>query len=79
MKQDDIRLLAFAIFDRTFAITAILNTLTLLVAGIALFAAMVSLHQARLREYARWRAMGLFYSEWLSIVALPLVLMLFVT
>ena len=77
--QDDIRTVSFAIFDRTFAITAVLNTLTLMVAGVALLAAMLSLHQSRLPEYARWRSLGVFYREWLFVVALPLSVMLLVT
>ena len=77
--QADIKRLSFAIFDRTFAITATLNILTLLVAGLSLLTALLAVHQQRAPEYARWRAMGLNYSQWLKIVAAPLVLMVSIT
>lgn len=77
--QADIKRLSFAIFDRTFAITATLNILTLLVAGLSLLTALLAVHQQRAPEYARWRAMGLTYSQWLKIVAAPLVLMVSIT
>jgi putative ABC transport system permease protein len=77
--QKDIKTISFAIFDRTFAITAALNTLTLIVAGIALLAALMAVHQSRLPEYSHWRSLGLTYPEWLKIVAVPLGLMIIVT
>ena len=77
--QGEIKRLSFAIFDRTFAITATLNTLTLLVAGLSLLTALLAVHQQRLPEYAHWRSMGVNFSQWLQIVALPLLLMLAVT
>jgi len=77
--QKDIKAISFSIFDRTFAITAALNTLTLIVAGIALLAALMAVHQSRLPEYSHWRSLGLTYLEWLKIVAVPLGLMIIVT
>lgn len=77
--QKDIKTISFSIFDRTFAITAALNTLTLIVAGIALLAALMAVHQSRLPEYSHWRSLGLTYPEWLKIVAVPLGLMITVT
>jgi putative ABC transport system permease protein len=77
--QADIKRISFAIFDRTFAITASLNVLTLMVAGLALLAALLAVHQQRLPEYAHWRSMGLSFAQWLMIVAAPLIVMVTVT
>ncbi len=77
--QGEIRRISFAIFDRTFEITAALNGLTLLVAGIALLSALLAIHQSRLPEYSFWRSMGMTWREWLLIVATPLLLMALIT
>jgi putative ABC transport system permease protein len=77
--QSDIKRVSLEIFDRTFAITAALNSLTLLVAGIALLAALLAVHQQRLSEYAHWHSLGVTFSEWLKLVAAPLGLMVLVT
>ncbi|XOV89151.1 MAG: FtsX-like permease family protein [Pseudomonadota bacterium] len=77
--QDDIKAISFGIFDRTFAITAALNVLTLLVAGAALLAALLAVHQSRLPEYSHWRSLGVRVDEWLRIVALPIALMVLLT
>jgi putative ABC transport system permease protein len=77
--QTDIKRLSFAIFDRTFAITATLNVLTLVVAGLALLAALLAVHQQRLPEYAHWRSMGTAITQWLGVIAAPLFMMLGVT
>jgi putative ABC transport system permease protein len=77
--QADIKRVSFAIFDRTFAITATLNVLTLLVAGLALLAALLAVHQQRLPEYAHWRSMGTAIPQWLIVIAAPLFMMLGVT
>ena len=66
--RDDILQVSIQIFDRTFAITAAMSTLTLVVAGIALLASLLAIHQRRLPEYAHWRAMGVRRSEWLLII-----------
>lgn len=46
------------IFERTFAVTGALNTLTLVVSGIALFASLLTLADVRLRHLAPVWAMG---------------------
>lgn len=79
INQRDVMNVALQIFDRTFAITGALNTLTLGVAAVALFAALMSVHQQRLTHYAHWRAIGVSASEWLRIVVSPLVLMVALT
>ena len=70
--REDILQVSLEIFERTFAITAAMNTLTLTVAGIALLASLLAIHQRRLPEYAHWRALGVRRREWLLIVLLPL-------
>jgi putative ABC transport system permease protein len=79
VSQRDIKRISLAIFDRTFAITAALNGLTLLVAGIALLAALLAIHQQRLPEYAHWRSLGMHFSEWFRLVAVPLLILVTVT
>ncbi len=75
-EQDQIREVSFQIFDRTFAITSALNTLTLIVAAIALLAALMAVHQNRLVDYGHWRALGVRWTEWTTILGLPLLLMI---
>lgn len=77
--QRQLMSVALQIFDRTFAITGALNTLTLGVAGVALFAALMSVHQQRLSQYAHWRALGVNRLEWLLIVGCPLTGMVVIT
>lgn len=77
--QQELLSIALAIFDRTFAITGALNTLTFAVAGIALFAALLSVHQQRLNQYQQWRALGVSVREWAVIVMLPIFLMVVAT
>jgi putative ABC transport system permease protein len=77
--RDDILQVSIEIFDRTFAITAAMSTLTLIVAAIALLASLLSIHQQRLPEYAHWRAMGVRRREWLFIVLLPLAICILLT
>ncbi|PTY37355.1 hypothetical protein BGP77_08045 [Saccharospirillum sp. MSK14-1] len=79
LNQNTIKRVSLRIFDRTFAITTAMNGLTLSVAGIALLAALLALHQQRLSHYAHWRALGVRYREWLLIVALPLALLVALT
>jgi len=69
-----IRRLSVGIFDRTFAITAAMNLLTMLVAAIALLASLLAILQERLPEFAQWRALGLRQSEQLLLVATPLLI-----
>lgn len=79
LNQNTIKTVSLRIFERTFAITTAMNGLTLSVAGIALLAALLALHQQRLAQYAHWRALGLKHREWLLIVALPLALLVALT
>jgi putative ABC transport system permease protein len=74
IKQSEIRALSVGIFDRTFAITASMNLLTLLIALIALLATLLSLLQSRMGQFAQWRALGLRQGEQLIIMSFPLVL-----
>nr|WP_218161051.1 ABC transporter permease [Albimonas pacifica] len=56
--QGEIRRLSRAVFERTFAVTAALNALTLGVAGIALLTALLTLAETRLPQVAPLWAMG---------------------
>jgi len=79
IQQSNIKRISLEIFDRTFAITAVLNSLTLIVAGVALLAALLAVHQQRLPEYAHWHSLGMTFIEWLTLVAIPLGLMVLIT
>ena len=79
LEQDGVKKISFQIFDRTFAITSALNTLTLLVATIALLSALLAVHQSRLVDYGHWRAIGVRWTEWFCILGLPLLLMVLCT
>lgn len=79
LNQNTIKRVSLRIFERTFAITTAMNGLTLSVAGIALLAALLALHQQRLAQYAHWRALGMRHREWLLIVAVPLALLVALT
>lgn len=79
LEQDRIRTITFQIFDRTFAITRALNTVTLLVTGLALLAALLAVHQSRVVDYGHWRSLGLRWSEWGLILGMPLMLMVICT
>ena len=79
LEQDGVKKISFQIFDRTFAITSALNTLTLLVAAIALLSALMAVHQSRLVDYGHWRAIGVRWEEWFCILGLPLLLMVLCT
>jgi putative ABC transport system permease protein len=57
--QTGVKRLSLGLFDRTFAVTAALNALTLGVAGAALFASLVTLSETRLTQLAPLWAMGL--------------------
>lgn len=57
--QKKIKIQAIKMFNRTFSITTVLNSLTLLVAAIGLFSAVVMLTQARQAPLARLYALGL--------------------
>ncbi len=75
ISQNDVLLLSMSIFDRTFAITRALNALTLFVAGVAIFASLLSLYQLRRPEYALWRAIGMRWMEFFCVAGSPVILM----
>jgi putative ABC transport system permease protein len=77
--RDDILQVSLRIFERTFAITAAMNTLTLGVAGVALLASLLAIHQQRLPEYAHWRSIGVRRREWLLVILLPLAISVLLT
>lgn len=56
--QASIKALSMGIFEKTFAVTAALNTLTLLVSGVALFASLLTLSDLRLAQLAPVWAAG---------------------
>ena len=59
INQADIKALSLRIFERTFAVTAALNVLTLGVAGIAMFASLMTMADMRLAQIAPLWAMGM--------------------
>lgn len=77
--RDDVLAISLRVFDRTFAMTAAINALTFTVAGIALLASLLAIHQQRLPSYAHWRSMGVSNPEWLLIAGLPLGIGLLLT
>jgi len=74
ISQAEVRKLSVNIFDRTFAITAAMNALTLIVAGIALLASLLAILQERLPQFAQWRALGVRSRELLLVIAAPLLI-----
>lgn len=79
IRQADIKTVSLRIFDRTFAITAAMNGLTLGVAGLALLTALLAIHQQRLPDYAHWRSLGVRYREMGWILTLPLAVVALLT
>jgi putative ABC transport system permease protein len=75
ISQNDLLILSMSIFDRTFAITRALNALTLVVAGVAIFASLLSVYQLRRPEYALWRALGMHWIEFFWVAGFPILLM----
>ena len=75
VSQRDVLALSLAIFDRTFAITRALNTLTLLVAAVAIFSSLLAVYQFRRPEYALWRSLGMSWSVFFAVSGFPIVLM----
>ncbi len=74
ISQAEMRKLSVGIFERTFAITAAMNALTMVVAAIALLASLLAILQERLPQFAQWRALGLRQYEQLLLVATPLLI-----
>jgi putative ABC transport system permease protein len=72
ISRAQVRNLSVGIFERTFAITAAMNLLTMIVAAIALQASLLAILQERLPQFAQWRALGLRQLEQLLLVATPL-------
>lgn len=77
--QKTIKDVSMTIFERTFAMTAAMNTLTLWVAGIALLAALMAILQERLPEFAQWRALGVNTTEQWLVMSTPLLIWAAVT
>ena len=74
ISQAEVRTLSVGIFDKTFAVTAAMNLLTMLVAAIALLASLLAILQERLPQFAQWRALGVRQGEFLLLIATPLLL-----
>jgi putative ABC transport system permease protein len=72
ISRAQVRNLSVGIFERTFAITAAMNLLTMIVAAIALQASLLAILQERLPQFAQWRALGVRQLEQLWLVATPL-------
>ena len=72
--REQVHGLSVGIFDRTFAITASMNLLTMIVAAMALLASLLAILHERLPQFAQWRALGLRRREQLMLVATPLLL-----
>ena len=72
--QSEVLNLSMAIFDRTFAITQALNTLTLIIAAVAIFASILAVYQFRRPEYALWRALGVQWTQFFWLAGSPVVL-----
>lgn len=68
--QADVKAFSLRIFERTFAVTAALNILTLGVAGLAMFASLLTLADMRLAQLAPVWAMGLTLRRlaWLEVL-----------
>jgi len=75
VSQRDVLTISMAIFDRTFAITRALNTLTLLVAAVAIFASLLAVYQFRRSEYALWRSLGATWPTFFLVSGFPIILM----
>ena len=75
VSQREVLTLSMTIFDRTFAITRALNTLTLMVAAVAIFASLLAVYQFRRPEYALWRSLGMGWLTFFAISGFPIVLM----
>jgi putative ABC transport system permease protein len=69
IEQASIKLWSTQVFERTFAATGALNTLTLAVAGIALFISLLTLSHSRLAQLAPLWALGVQRSRlaWLAL------------
>ncbi|EGM71459.1 ABC transporter permease [Shewanella sp. HN-41] len=77
--QTKIKTQAISIFKRTFSITLVLNSLTLLVAAIGLFSASLMLTQARQAPLARLYSLGVSRSELRYMVFIQMLLVVLIT
>ncbi|MGD9656167.1 MAG: FtsX-like permease family protein [Methylocystis sp.] len=82
--QSELKRLSTEVFERTFAVTAALNTLTLIVSGVALFASLLTLSDMRRARIAPVWALGatrrkLATLEMMRVVAFAAVAALFAT
>ena len=77
--QTKIKQRALEIFKRTFSITLVLNSLTLMVAAIGLFSACLMLTKARQAPLARLYALGVSRSQLRSLVSLQMLLIVLFT
>lgn len=79
VSQSKIKNQAIAMFKRTFAITLVLNSLTLLVAAIGLFSACLMLTQARQAPLARLYALGVSRRQLGTLVATQMLIVVLLT
>ncbi|GGZ18440.1 putative ABC transport system permease protein [Shewanella chilikensis] len=77
--QQKIRDEAIRVFNKTFSITLVLNTLTLLVAAVGLFSAVLMLTQSRQASLAMLRSLGLTRGRLLSMLLLQMLLVVVLT
>ncbi|MDL3986830.1 ABC transporter permease [Shewanella xiamenensis] len=77
--QANIKAQAIAMFKRTFSITLVLNSLTLLVAAIGLFSACLMLTQARQAPLARLYSLGVSRSKLRTMVFSQMLLVVVIT
>lgn len=77
--QAKIKQRALEIFKRTFSITLVLNSLTLMVAAIGLFSACLMLTKARQAPLARLYALGVSRTQLRSLVSLQMLLIVLFT
>ncbi|WP_299804391.1 FtsX-like permease family protein [uncultured Shewanella sp.] len=77
--QSKIKQRAMQIFKRTFSITLVLNSLTLLVAAVGLFSACLMLTQARQAPLARLYAMGVSRMQLRTLVSGQMLLIVLLT
>ncbi|WP_445774067.1 ABC transporter permease [Shewanella sp.] len=77
--QQRIKTEAITIFNKTFSITVVLNSLTLLVAAIGLFSACVMLTQARQAPLARLYALGVSRNQLRMMVIVQMLFIVILT
>ncbi|PBQ29651.1 FtsX-like permease family protein [Shewanella algae] len=77
--QQKIRDEAIRVFNKTFSITLVLSTLTLLVAAVGLFSAVLMLTQSRQASLAMLRSLGLTRGRLLSMLLLQMLLVVLLT